>query len=348
MPWAEDVTDHGATGDGATDDTAALQSGLDAAEGGWCVMPPGVYMTNRLWVRERTIVVVQPGATLRFLPQLSTDWGGVLNIVGTAQAPIEGVTIGGGGTIDGSAGSHQSSHLNLEGVDIEHAVGCTVRDITVVDAESDGVDLDESTDCTVDGVTLRGCGGWGVHISHGNQRTRVVSSLADSCGHVHERGGFDTHAHSGMNTTVDCSYMGCVAVGCYRGFWAKANRTTIVGCRSEGGTVNDLRVSNGAGTSVTGFRSKNSDAHGITIAGDTERTHLADITVRTATLAGIRVLSGAETVSVTGAHIVGCGGHGIHTSGTGGLYASSLVRGNTAAPQIRDTGSGNTVTGNAT
>lgn len=347
MTWSVDVTDHGATGDGVTDDTAALQAALDAAEGMWCVVPPGLYLTNRLYVRPRTTVVVQPAATVKYLPQVRTtsEWGGPLNIWGTETAPIEGVTVCGGGTIDGSKGVHTNPSLNIECLDIKHAAGCTVRDLTLVDSESDGVDLDASTDCAIERITARDCDGYAVHISHGNTRIRVASSLAVNCGHRWERGGFDTHAVLGNRTTFDCTYIGCTAIDCYRGFWVKADRTSLVGCRSEGGTVNDLRIS-GDDTTVTGFRSTGSGAHGITIEAAAERTQLADVTIRTATQSGIRVLSGADQLSVTGAHITGCGGNAIHTSGVDGLYAACLVQGNGSNPQIRDTGTNNTVTAN--
>lgn len=347
MAWAVDVTDHGAAGDGITNDTAALQSALDAAEGMWCVVPPGVYMTDRLWARPKTTVLIQAGATLKFRPQnrTETEWGGPLNIWGTETVPIEGVTVCGGGTVDGSKGTHTNPSLNIECIDIKHASGCVVRDVTLVDSESEGIDFDASVDCVVDQITARDCDGFGVHLSHGNSRIKVVNSLAINCGHRWERGGFDTHAVQGNRTTFDCTYMGCTAIDCYRGFWVKADRSTLVGCRSEGGTVNDLRIS-GDGTAVTGFRSKNSGAHGITIEAAAERVGLADVTVRTATQAGIRVLSGADLVSVTGAHITGCGSNGIHTSGVNGLYAACLVQGNASNPQIRDTGTNNTVTAN--
>ncbi|MET8370500.1 glycosyl hydrolase family 28-related protein [Micromonospora sp. DT68] len=49
------VRDHGATGDGAADDTEALQAAIDAARptGGIVFLPPGVYLTRRLTLRSR-------------------------------------------------------------------------------------------------------------------------------------------------------------------------------------------------------------------------------------------------------------------------------------------------------
>ena len=52
VPVAEfNVRDFGATGDGQTKDTAALQKALDAcavAGGGTVVVPPGVYLTGSI------------------------------------------------------------------------------------------------------------------------------------------------------------------------------------------------------------------------------------------------------------------------------------------------------------
>ena len=61
----------GAVGDGETDDTAAIQRALDAAEeagGGVLRLPPGEYYTTYSLLYGSHTVLTGPGATLRFEP----------------------------------------------------------------------------------------------------------------------------------------------------------------------------------------------------------------------------------------------------------------------------------------
>ena len=63
-----DVRSHGATGDGATDDTAALQRAIDACAaqgGGRVVVPGGVYKTYTLNLRSDVDLHLERGATLK-------------------------------------------------------------------------------------------------------------------------------------------------------------------------------------------------------------------------------------------------------------------------------------------
>ena len=62
------VRDHGATGDGKSLDTAAIQKALDAcgdAGGGTVLLPPGTYLSRPLVIRTKTKLLVESGATLR-------------------------------------------------------------------------------------------------------------------------------------------------------------------------------------------------------------------------------------------------------------------------------------------
>lgn len=61
----EDVTDHGAAGDGTTDDTAAIQSAIDAANGKPVWFPEGTYrIASQLTLKANTDLRLPPGAIL--------------------------------------------------------------------------------------------------------------------------------------------------------------------------------------------------------------------------------------------------------------------------------------------
>jgi hypothetical protein len=97
-----DPRQFGAVGDGKTDDTSALQKALDAAGavGGAVVLPPGIYLTGELHLRERTALIGTPawrysssgGSTLRLA---SPDAFCLLNLTEAFGATIDGIALEG-------------------------------------------------------------------------------------------------------------------------------------------------------------------------------------------------------------------------------------------------------------
>lgn len=86
------VADHGAKGDGTTDDTAAIQAALNAAPVGSTVLfPPGVYVVTSELVVDKTLHLSGYGATLdaRGVPA-GTAYGQVvaLRLTGKLGAPV--------------------------------------------------------------------------------------------------------------------------------------------------------------------------------------------------------------------------------------------------------------------
>ena len=58
----QNVRDFGATGDGKTSDTQAIQRAIDA--GGEVVFPPGIYKSGTIYLRSHTGLRLEPGAVL--------------------------------------------------------------------------------------------------------------------------------------------------------------------------------------------------------------------------------------------------------------------------------------------
>lgn len=102
------VRSHGATGNGQTDDTAAIQAAIDAcnaAGGGRVVVEPGVYMIASIQLKDRVELHLARGATLRgifnaphYLP-INPGEAKMTALV-FARDAID-IAITGGGTIDG-------------------------------------------------------------------------------------------------------------------------------------------------------------------------------------------------------------------------------------------------------
>lgn len=115
---AHSVREFGATGDGVTKDTAAVQSALDAcvkSGGGRVTVPPGTYLIGSIYLGDRTELHLEKGATLLGSPDLNDynapdaypqNWGST-NEGWSAKHLIlalekRDVAITGEGTIDGN------------------------------------------------------------------------------------------------------------------------------------------------------------------------------------------------------------------------------------------------------
>jgi polygalacturonase len=112
-PGAFDVRAFGATGDGKTLDTAALQAAIDAchrAGGGTVRVPPGTYLASPFEVRSSVTLHLEAGSTILGSPRLEDydvegrDASGESERAGLVTARrAERVAIVGRGTIDGNA-----------------------------------------------------------------------------------------------------------------------------------------------------------------------------------------------------------------------------------------------------
>jgi polygalacturonase len=177
--------DFGGRGDGATDNTSALRSAIEAchrAGGGRVVVPAGDYLTGPIHLRSRVNLHVQAGATLRFhtdparyLPAVFTRWEGVelMNYSPLVYAiDQQDVAITGEGTLDGQA---DETHwwpwkktqkpvrdrllaMAEEGVPVERRVFGAGDDL-----RPNFVQTYRCRNVLIEGVTLRNAPMWVVH-----------------------------------------------------------------------------------------------------------------------------------------------------------------------------------------
>jgi len=127
-----DVRAFGAKGDGATDDTRAIQTAIDSLprSGGTVVLPPGNYRARNLLISDREGVrLLGVGATIHLFGKSPAPRYVGIQFHGTLRrVTIEGLTILGDGRVDSRHAGLWMTTASHDMVDII-VRGCRVRDV---------------------------------------------------------------------------------------------------------------------------------------------------------------------------------------------------------------------------
>jgi hypothetical protein len=239
------VTDYGATGDGATDDTAALAAAIAAGSGRIVYVPSGTYMvdavTSLTISQPKTRLMLDPGATLKVIPNNADNYG--LITVTAADVTIEG------GTLIGDVGFHTGTtgewgHLIIANPGSDRL---RIRGVRLTKAWGDGIILQGGAsdqaiiDCVADDNRRQG-----MSITKAI-RPRVIGGSYINTGltaNTAPSAGIDVEPNAG-NQVVDCVIDGVVfsgnkGAGLLVSAAAGASVTLSVGnCRSTGSTGAD-------------------------------------------------------------------------------------------------------------
>lgn len=252
-PTIVSVKSFGATGDGITDDTAAIQAACNAA-----FQTAGIYHENQSWLNKQ--LYFPAGQYL------------ISNVIHTG--PIMGATIFGDGRFATKIMNNTSSNATYsQGVFATDAAGyCHFRDFTLQgvygDANSTVFDFDWFTTGT--NVGLTGCKfeniyfGWGgIGCGIGRSGLQGDTSTFLNC-------TFDFHrtagVWSGNYNALGNSFVGCNFMGNYVGIYVAYGCITVLGCSFEqqvcpntwNTTAADIQFSSSAhdATSIVGSSSE--------------------------------------------------------------------------------------------
>jgi len=156
-----DVKTYGATGDGATDDTKALQAALTAAAnagGGTVAMPKGTFLSGPLTLGNSTRLDLASGATLKMLPR-GTYPAGTTPLLTTASGAHD-IALTGSGTIDGqgqdwwTAFAADSSIDRMQEVVFSGATRVLISGLRFQNPPNEHIWVKSDKDVTITGITI--------------------------------------------------------------------------------------------------------------------------------------------------------------------------------------------------
>jgi hypothetical protein len=165
------VLEHGAAGDGVTDDTAAIQSALNTYAGKATVFVPDTgqpYMCNQLNLPSNTDLLLY--GTLKAVPGMTSSFVTLTN--------VSNVVIRGYGTIDGNKAAQTHSEAGLSGLGTINASRVRISGITLTNAFYWNLNVTVSDDVVVDGVTITG-GGAANEFAAGSSNCWLTNCMID-------------------------------------------------------------------------------------------------------------------------------------------------------------------------
>ncbi len=285
-----DVREFGATGDGETRETDAIQAALDdcAETGGTIRFPPGEYLTGPLRIGDRTTVHLENGATLRFVedfdafPTVESRWEG-WDQFGFHPclfvANASNVEITGRGVIDGS-GEHWWQYRDRPADEYPERLRERVAEFDARNDLQDDVSsftlrppllqIYDSEHVSVSGVTLKNSPFWNTHVVYSEDVTITDVKIVNP---EHAPNGDGIDIDSSRNVRISDTFINagddaiCLKSG-------KDEQGRAVGEPAENIAITNCTVKHGHGGVVIGSETAG-DVRDVTVSNctftDTDR-----------------------------------------------------------------------------
>lgn len=220
--------DYGATGNGVTDDTTAVQAAITAvqAAGGTIFIPAGTYLLSSVITCTGTVNLIGAGPGVSILHQSSTSANGITY---NAASNLTGVSVSGLSLTGPGSGSGVGILLEGNGGS-GNVNGAVVANIAVSGFGSHGVSVINATGCTFESIFASSLGGNALLLTGGS--SNAVTAI--SGGTISVTGTAISGAVLRVNTAAS---LGDNGVGEIQG----ANATTVPSTNPTGGAVAYVR-----------------------------------------------------------------------------------------------------------
>ena len=268
-PATLDVTTYGAVGDGATEDTTAIQAALTAAAtagGGWVTVPAGTFLSGPIVLGDGTRLDLAEGAVLKMLPM--SRWPAATPFITANNA--HDVAITGAGIIEGqgqdwwNALTATPTLTRPQEVDITNSTRVQISGIRLQNPPEEHVWVKADIDVTVTGITIETLAVSGQHAPNNTDGVDISAKGVFFCGNSIACGD-DNVVMSGSAIYVGYSNLG-VGHGCTIGsitqngvngvtvdhvtFNGTTSGIRMKSARGRGGLVENISYSNITMTNV--------------------------------------------------------------------------------------------------
>jgi hypothetical protein len=331
----------GARGDGATDDTAAINSAIQQAAGGTVYLPQGEYLVNPVHAGGVAILLDRPATNVVLDPDAVVRMGAnSLSNYAMVQVTAPDCVIEGGKWI-----GDVETHTGITGewghcIDIRQGGDrCLVRNTSVLNAWGDGMFISgHPADASIENVIADGNRRQGLTINDA-LRPRVIGGIyrnSGSISHADPSGGILIEPDRGTERTVVDALLEGVLFSGNRGvgFWASSNgrpvSCTLDRCRAVQTTDGDGFIVSGSNNStrLNACESIDNNGSGFLVEHDADSTQISGCTARGNARAGF--LIGGLRTNLNGCHATSndWAGYYIDNPGNGLLMTECTSVGN--------------------